>query len=151
MWHTTTTITKTPLIVTWFSSLKTDLLYSVIGTDETWLRLPRLIKVLAFWEFTERLDSILAKPYFLRIFKTVTYMLYLIHLEACSYYAISNWEGIGINNFTYNGEGIPYVRCFYFATKVSAKYILLVIMSYIVGPKCKYSKSVCWLFKDKEY
>ena len=101
------------------SSLKTDLLYSVIGTDETWLRLPRLIKVLAFWEFTERLDSILAKPYFLRIFKTVTYMLYLIHLEACSYYAISNWEGIGINNFTYNGEGIPYVRCFYFATKVS--------------------------------
>ena len=129
MWHTTTTtITKTPLIVTWFSSLKTDLLYSVIGTDETWLRLPRLIKVLAFWEFTERLDSILAKPYFLRIFKTVTYMLYLIHLEACSYYAISNWEGIGINNFTYNGEGIPYVRCFYFATKVSAKYILLVII-----------------------
>ena len=91
-----------------------------------------MIKVLAFWEFTERLDSILAKPYFLRIFKTVTYMLYLIHLEACSYYAISNWEGIGINNFTYNGEGIPYVRCFYFATKVSTKYILLVIISYFI-------------------
>jgi cyclic nucleotide gated channel beta 1 len=95
-----------------------EILYLVLGVDATYLRLPRMIKVIAFWEFTERLDSILAKPYFLRIVKTITYMLYLIHLNACAYYAISAWEGIGRNEFVYNGDGNAYVRCFYFATKV---------------------------------
>ena len=101
------------------SLLPLELLYFVLGVDATYLRIPRLIKVLAFWEFTERLDAILAKPYFLRIVKTVTYMLYLIHLNACAYYAISASEGIGSNDFVYNGEGNSYIRCFYFATKVS--------------------------------
>ncbi len=83
----------------------------------SWNLLP--VFLAAFWEFTERLDSIMAKPYTLRIFKTVTYMLYLIHLNACAYFAISAWEGIGKNDFVYNGEGNAYIRCFYFATKVS--------------------------------
>ena len=96
-----------------------ELLYFVVGVNATYLRLPRLIKVIAFWEFTERLDAILAKPYFLRIVKTVVYMLYLIHLNACAYFAISAWEGIGINDFVYNGRGNAYIRCFYFATKVN--------------------------------
>ena len=95
-----------------------EILYVVFGVDATYLRLPRIIKCIAFWEFTERLDSVLAKPYFLRIVKTVTYMLYLIHLNACAYFAISAWEGIGVNDFVYNGEGNAYIRCFYFATKV---------------------------------
>ena len=84
-----------------------------------YFRLPRLIKVITFWEFTARLDSILAKPYYLRIVKTVVYMLYLIHLNACAYYAISYWEGIGVNDFVYDGQGNSYIRCFYFATKVN--------------------------------
>lgn len=95
-----------------------EFLYFFTGVNATYLRLPRLIKVIAFWEFTERLDAILAKPYFLRIVKTVVYMLYLIHLNACAYFAISAWEGIGINEFVYNGQGNAYIRCFYFATKV---------------------------------
>ena len=65
---------------------------------------------------------VLAKPYILRIVKTVTYMLYLIHLNACAYYKISDWEGIGNNTFVYDGEGNSYIRCFYFATKVSIFY-----------------------------
>lgn len=67
-------------------------------------------QVFAFWEFIYRLDSVLAKPYFLRIFKTVTYMLYLIHLNACAYFAISDWEGIGSNTFVYDGIGNAYIR-----------------------------------------
>ena len=95
-----------------------EVLYAVLGINATYLRVPRLIKVIAFWEFTERLDAILAKPYFLRIVKTVIYMIYLIHLNACAYYAVSSYEGIGINKFVYDGQGNAYIRCFYFATKV---------------------------------
>ena len=98
-----------------------DFLYLALSPNATYLRLPRMIKVIAFWEFTARLDAILAKPYFLRIFKTVVNMLYLIHLNACAYYLISAWEGIGTNGFVYDGDpkGNAYIRCFYFATKVS--------------------------------
>lgn len=99
--------------------LPTDLLYFWLGLGATYVRLPRILKATAFWEFIRRLDSVLAKPYFLRIVKTVNYMLYLIHMNACAYYAISAWEGIGSNSFVYDGEGNAYIRCFYFATKTA--------------------------------
>ncbi len=100
--------------------LPTDLLYLRLGLRCTVVRLPRLVKVIALWEFMRRLDSKLAKPYFLRIVKTVNYMLYLIHLNACAYYAMSAWgAGVGANTFVYDGEGGAYVRCFYFATKTA--------------------------------
>lgn len=46
-------------------------------------------------------------------------MMYLIHLNACAYYAFSDWEGIGTNNFVYSGNGSAYIKCFYFATKTA--------------------------------
>ena len=85
--------------------LPTDILYLWLGTRFTIVRLPRLVKIVAFREFVYRLDSVMAKPYVLRIVKTVNYMLYLIHLNACAYYAISDWEGIGSNTFVYDGQG----------------------------------------------
>ena len=103
----------------WMAIIPTDMLYLWLGIEATYVRFPRIIKVIAFWEFIDRLDRLVSKPYFLRLVKTVIYMLYLIHLNACAYYFISWYEGIGVNKFVYNGEGNAYIRCFYFATKTA--------------------------------
>lgn len=104
------------------SLLPLDILYLKYGTGKVLLRLPRMLKVQTFWEFYEQLDSILSSPYVVRISRTLTYMLYLIHLNACAYYAVSEWEKNVMdvsNDWVFNGEGIAYIRCFYFATKTA--------------------------------
>ncbi|XP_066251171.1 cyclic nucleotide-gated channel beta-3 isoform X3 [Euwallacea similis] len=101
------------------SLLPFDLFYLLVGPDLVILRLPRLCKLHTFWEFFSLVDRRLANPYTIRITKTFIYMMYLIHLNACAYYAFSIYEGIGSNSFVYNGEGNAYIKCFYFATKTA--------------------------------
>ena len=43
-----------------------------------------------------------------RIIKTMTYMLYLIHIETCGYYAVSEYEGLNSNRWVYNAQGNAY-------------------------------------------
>ena len=100
--------------------LPTDLLYIKLGVQNTVVRLPRLLKYGEFGEFFTRVDAkIRHYQYVLRLVKTVLYMLFLIHLNACAYFAISYYEGIGSNSFVYDGVGNAYFRCFYFATKTA--------------------------------
>ncbi|XP_013779911.1 cyclic nucleotide-gated cation channel beta-1-like, partial [Limulus polyphemus] len=100
------------------SLLPLDLLYLVYGFNALF-RFPRMLKVQTFWEFFNRIDAVAKSPYIIRILRTLIYMLYLIHLNACAYYAMSVWEGIGSNDWVFQGEGNAYVRCMYFATKTA--------------------------------
>ncbi|XP_061707601.1 cyclic nucleotide-gated cation channel beta-3-like isoform X1 [Cydia pomonella] len=96
-----------------------DFLYFYFGTHMVILRFPRLLKLQTFWEFNIAVDRVLSSPYVVRIGKTLVYIFYLIHLNACAYYTMSAYEGLGINNWVYDGQGNAYIRCFYFATKTA--------------------------------
>ncbi|XP_062611191.1 cyclic nucleotide-gated cation channel beta-1-like isoform X2 [Saccostrea cucullata] len=100
------------------SLLPLDFFYFKVGVVP-WLRFPRYFKIQTFWEFFERCDQAVRSAHILRIIKTMIYMLFLIHVETCGYYAMSAYEGIGSNRWVYNGVGNAYIRCFYLATKTA--------------------------------
>lgn len=62
-----------------------------------------LSQIQTFWELFDHLDSLLMSPYLVRVARTLCYMMYLVHLNACGYYAFSAREGLGANNWTYKG------------------------------------------------
>ncbi|KAJ0182080.1 hypothetical protein K1T71_002802 [Dendrolimus kikuchii] len=101
------------------SLLPLDLLYLYFGPQKVILRLPRFLKLQTFWEFHQAMDRVLASPYVVRIGKTLFYIFYLIHLNACAYYAMSDYIGLASNGWVYDNEGNAYIRCFYFATKTA--------------------------------
>ncbi|XP_057178302.1 LOW QUALITY PROTEIN: cyclic nucleotide-gated cation channel beta-3 [Triplophysa rosa] len=80
-------------------------------------RLNRFIRYESFFEFSDRLESIMAKAYIWRVARTTGYLLYCLHLNSCLYYVASEYEGLGSTKWTYNGEGNAYLRCYYFATR----------------------------------
>lgn len=83
------------------SLLPLDLLCFIpaVGRGAVWLRVPRLLKIQSFWEFFKLLDRVVASPHLLRVTKTLSYMVYMIHLTACTYYAVSVYKGELIGNF----------------------------------------------------
>nr|XP_044249158.1 LOW QUALITY PROTEIN: cyclic nucleotide-gated channel rod photoreceptor subunit alpha [Drosophila takahashii] len=99
--------------------LPLDLLYLQLGTGAVWLRFPRFFKIQSFWEVFRLLDRVISSPHFVRVAKTLTYMLYMIHITAALYYAYSDYQGLGQNRWVFSGKGHPYVRCFAFATKTA--------------------------------
>lgn len=48
----------------------------------------------------------------LRVIRTTTYLLYCLHFNACLYYWISDFIGLGLTQWVYNGEGNRLVGCF---------------------------------------
>ncbi|KAL4224611.1 cyclic nucleotide gated channel beta 1 [Mactra antiquata] len=101
------------------SLLPLDLFYLIEMKVNPWCRLPRVLKIQTFWEFYSRCDHLVRSAHAVRIMRTFTYMLFLIHIETCGYYAMSVYEGIGSNSWVYNGKGNAYIRCFYLATKTA--------------------------------
>uniref|UniRef100_A0AAX7TK14 Cyclic nucleotide gated channel subunit beta 1b n=1 Tax=Astatotilapia calliptera TaxID=8154 RepID=A0AAX7TK14_ASTCA len=75
------------------------------------------LQIKSFFEFNDRLEAILTKAYIYRVIRTTTYLLYCLHFNACLYYWISDFIGLGLTQWVYNGEGNSYIRCYYFAVK----------------------------------
>ncbi|XP_071973047.1 cyclic nucleotide-gated channel beta-1 isoform X7 [Engystomops pustulosus] len=98
------------------SLLPLDLLYFKFGVKSI-LRLPRILKYMAFFEFNNRLEAILSKAYIYRVIRTTAYLLYCLHMNACLYYWASDFEGLRSTKWVYDGEGNSYIRCYYWAVK----------------------------------
>ncbi|XP_026094508.1 cyclic nucleotide-gated cation channel beta-1 isoform X1 [Carassius auratus] len=98
------------------SLLPLELFYFKTGINPL-LRLPRILKFMSFFEFNKRLESILTNAYVYRVIRTTTYLLYAVHCNACLYYWGSSFEGLGFSEWTYDGKGNNYFRCYYFAVK----------------------------------
>uniref|UniRef100_A0A669CIS5 Cyclic nucleotide-gated cation channel beta-1 n=1 Tax=Oreochromis niloticus TaxID=8128 RepID=A0A669CIS5_ORENI len=75
------------------------------------------LQINSFFEFNDRLEAILTKAYIYRVIRTTTYLLYCLHFNACLYYWTSDFIGLGLTQWVYNGEGNSYIRCYYFAVK----------------------------------
>uniref|UniRef100_A0AC34FN80 Ion transport domain-containing protein n=1 Tax=Panagrolaimus sp. ES5 TaxID=591445 RepID=A0AC34FN80_9BILA len=109
--------------------LPLDLFYIFAGPVAAF-RIPRLLKIYAFWEFFDLLDSSFSNPYAIRITRTFCYMIYIIHCNSCVYYMLSAWQAFGqlaynykgqwyLNKWVYNNQGNAYIRCFYFTAAVA--------------------------------
>ncbi|XP_033842114.1 cyclic nucleotide-gated cation channel beta-3 [Periophthalmus magnuspinnatus] len=103
---------------------KTDL-FSIVPFDLLCLhfefssvyRLNRFIRLDSFFEFSDRLESIMAKAYIWRVARTTGYLLYALHLNSCIYYVASLHQGLGTSHWVYDGNGTAYLRCYYFAVR----------------------------------
>ncbi|XP_075069854.1 cyclic nucleotide-gated channel beta-3 [Mixophyes fleayi] len=93
-----------------------DLLYIVFGCKPV-LRINRMLKYRTFFEFNDRLESVLKRAYIYRVIRTTGYLLFILHLNACIYYWASIYEGIGRTKWVYDGHGNMYLRCYYFAVR----------------------------------
>ncbi|KAK1885003.1 Cyclic nucleotide-gated cation channel beta-3 [Dissostichus eleginoides] len=93
-----------------------DLLYIEFGFKSVF-RANRLMKVDTFFEFSDRLESLMSKAYIWRVIRTIGYLLFMLHLNACFYYVASEYQGIGKTRWVYSGLGSAYLRCYYYAVR----------------------------------
>ncbi|CAB1340799.1 unnamed protein product, partial [Coregonus sp. 'balchen'] len=80
-------------------------------------RFNRMIKVDTFFEFSDRLESLMSKAYIWRVIRTIGYLLFMLHLNACAYYVASAYQGIGKTRWVYTGKGNAYLSSFFYAEK----------------------------------
>ncbi|KAL6098044.1 cngb3 [Pungitius sinensis] len=80
-------------------------------------RVNRFIRIESFFDFSDRLESIMAKAYIWRVIRTTGYLLFALHLNSCAYYVASMYQGIKSTTWVYNGEGTAYLRCYYYAVR----------------------------------
>ncbi|XP_075931351.1 cyclic nucleotide-gated channel beta-3-like [Anarhichas minor] len=99
-----------------FSILPFDLL-CLHFEFSTIYRVNRFIRIESFFDFSDKLESIMAKAYIWRVIRTTGYLLYALHLNSCAYYVASMHQGIKTTTWVYDGEGTAYLRCYYFAVR----------------------------------
>uniref|UniRef100_A0A3P9IQT0 Cyclic nucleotide-binding domain-containing protein n=1 Tax=Oryzias latipes TaxID=8090 RepID=A0A3P9IQT0_ORYLA len=95
------------------SVLPFDLLYTQFGFKSVF-RANRILKVKSLMIERSLLHSHAALELVIR---TIGYLLFMLHLNACCYYVASEYQGIGGTKWVYSGLGSAYLRCYYFAVR----------------------------------
>lgn len=52
--------------------------------------------------------------FFIRVIRTIGYLLFVLHINACLYYVASAYQGIGTTKWVYSGRGNAYVTLLFF-------------------------------------
>ncbi|KAK5850107.1 hypothetical protein PBY51_014386 [Eleginops maclovinus] len=99
-----------------FSILPFDLLCLEFGFSSVY-RINRFVRLESFFEFSDRLESVMAKAYIWRVIRTTGYLLFALHINACIYYVASVHQGLGTTTWVYDGKGTAYIRCYYYAVR----------------------------------
>ena len=108
------------------SVLPFDLLYIGIGSDQTALRLLRLLRLHRVITFLAKAETSTSHPSILRIFSLTVVILLVFHWNACFYFLISQSIGLGSDNWVYpstNGTGYDnlarqYLYSFYWSALI---------------------------------
>ena len=64
-------------------------------------RLVRIARFSSYSEFVVKCEQHLKSPHLFRIVKTLMYLIFVIHITACLYFAMSTDFGIGKNAWVY--------------------------------------------------
>uniref|UniRef100_A0A5K3EYW9 Cyclic nucleotide-binding domain-containing protein n=1 Tax=Mesocestoides corti TaxID=53468 RepID=A0A5K3EYW9_MESCO len=83
-------------------------------------RILRLLKLPILIEFFDRTDQRVKSGYAVRLAKILVYMIYVIHVESCGYYAFNRFHGLNATDWSIgNQHNNPYIYSFYVATKMA--------------------------------
>ncbi|XP_039201379.1 cyclic nucleotide-gated cation channel beta-3 isoform X3 [Crotalus tigris] len=99
-----------------FSVIPFDVLCVIFGISAIF-RVNRMMKHLTFFEFNDKLEAMMDKAYIYRVIRTIGYLLFILHINACLYYWASTYQGLGSTKWVYDGKGNMYLRCYYWAVR----------------------------------
>ncbi|KAM7541851.1 hypothetical protein Aperf_G00000000246 [Anoplocephala perfoliata] len=97
-----------------------DLLSFIHGRVMARYRLLRFLKLPVMLEFFDRADLRVSVGFAVRLAKIIFYLLYVIHVESCGYYAFNRIHGLNASDWSIgNYDNNPYIYSFYVATKMA--------------------------------
>ena len=83
------------------------------------VRINRVLRIDRMFEFFDKTESRTTFPNAFRITKVIIYILLLIHVNACIFFAVSFTVGFDTDTFVYQGNPAllsQYLYCFYWST-----------------------------------
>ena len=83
------------------SLIPLDLFYFLCGLDVVVLRLPRLLRLHRLLELRSKTETNSRFPNFLRLCFLVAMVLLIFHWNACFYFLLSRWIGLGSDGWVY--------------------------------------------------
>lgn len=90
------------------SIFPTDILYLALGVGAALLRVNRVLRIYRMREFFDILETRTSFPNLVRIIHLLVYVMLIIHWNACIYYAISRWLGLGSDSWVYPNEMVNF-------------------------------------------